>query len=141
MSSRYSYTKRRETKYGVVWQARFWHAFPIGSIYLGSYAEERMAWQAVCDWIKAGASPTKGLPDGILPKWVYRDEVGKFKVVMKQGDTCIRSGPFDSPELAFHFALQQWKFVGRKRSQFRNPFKLLTPAPTRAQSPADTLPY
>ncbi len=66
-----------------LYQARPWHPV-VGSINLGLYKNERDAWHAVQAWIQAGCDPCRGLPPGILPKWVKEID-GRFVAGDRRG--------------------------------------------------------
>lgn len=95
------------------WQARAWLPEPIGSVNLGCYREERAAWDAVRQWIRAGGDPCKGLPPGVLPKWVLRERegdkpTGRFLAVRRdRNGTRIVVGAFGTAEQAHLAARRQ----------------------------------
>jgi hypothetical protein len=49
-----------------------------GPINLGLYDNEPLAKAAIDVWVAAGARPDRGLPPGIMPKWVYQNDDGTF---------------------------------------------------------------
>lgn len=85
-----------------VYQARTWHPV-VGSVNLGCYRSESAAWQAVKTWIQAGCDPCKGLPDGVLPKWVVRD--GDSFIVKRRPGAPVVEGRFSSQEAAHRAAI------------------------------------
>ena len=76
-----------------------------GSINLGLYETEAAAHQVVTAWIRAGADPTKGLPEGVLPKYVKQVE-GGFTWDVKVAGRRLQGGLFADPADAFRDALQ-----------------------------------
>jgi hypothetical protein len=83
---------------GRKYQARVWLPAPLGSINLGLYDDERSAWHAVRQWIRAGADPCDNLPEGVLPKWVKVAPDGSFFGIAKMRFCVIRMGPFATPQ-------------------------------------------
>lgn len=77
-----------------------------GSINLGLYETEAAAHQVVTTWIRAGADPTKGLPPGVLPKYVKRVE-GGFTWDVKVAGRRLQGGLFADAAEAFHDALRE----------------------------------
>jgi hypothetical protein len=134
--NQFKYVKRvRTMRHGYRWQARAWLSLPIGSVNLGYHPTEQDAWEAVSSWIKAGGDPVRGLPEGILPKWVSQLD-GQFWAILRQGKRRVKLGPFDDPAMAFEAALQCWQHGGMWTKQIGNPFYLIKPPQdaTRCQS-------
>lgn len=105
----YLYVRQVRTPHGRwLFQARAWLPLPLGSIHLGLYDTERAAWGVVRAWIKAGADPVHGLPDGVLPKWVRRLRDGTFLAVRRdrRGER-LPLGVFPTAEAA-HAAARDW---------------------------------
>ena len=125
-NNRYRYVKRRPTKHGARWQARAWMAYPLGCIYLGSFDTEREAWECVIQWVRRGADPVRDLPEGCLPKWVYRCE-GGYLAKMRQDRLQVQLGPYPTPEAAFLAALQCWEYRGWSGVNEASPFRLVDP--------------
>lgn len=125
-SNRYRYVKRRPTQSGARWQARAWMPYPIGNLYLGSFVEEREAWECVIQWVRRGADPVRDLPEGCLPKWVYRCQ-GGFIVKIRQKKTRVLLGPFPTAETAFLAALHCWEYRGWAAVGGSSPFRLVDP--------------
>ncbi len=78
---RYSHKYVRLISGKNLFQARAWHP-TVGSVHLGCYRSESDAWAAVQGWIRAGCDPCRGLPEGVLPKWVQREGDG-FRVIVR----------------------------------------------------------
>lgn len=89
-----------------VYQARAWHPV-VGSVNLGCYGSESAAWAAVKTWIRAGCDPCRGLPDGVLPKWVVRD--GDVFIVKRRPGVPVVAGRYASPEAAHRAAIERFK--------------------------------
>lgn len=87
---------------GRKYQARVWLPAPLGSVNLGLYDDEAPAWRAVRAWIAAGADPCRGLPPGVLPKWVRDDGRGGFLGRRATAEGFSLAGPFPTPEEAHH---------------------------------------
>lgn len=101
---RYRYVRRPTGSH--LYQARVY--LPVdkgGSINLGLYETESAAHQVVTAWIRAGADPTKGLPAGVLPKYVKAVE-GGFTWGVVLGGKRLGGELFATVEGAFHAALQ-----------------------------------
>jgi hypothetical protein len=91
-----------------LYQARIWHPV-VGSINLGLYDTDTAAAQVVRNWINAGCDPCRGLPEGVLPKWVklvegqfYGSFAGRRAIASKHPDDV---GPFATAEEA-HAAMR-----------------------------------
>jgi hypothetical protein len=108
--SHYLYVRSVRGKTGTyVWQARPFYNAVVGHVNLGCYREERAAWEAVRVWVRAGADPCRGLPPGVLPKWVVRrPQDGRYDAIRRtKGGTrvLVPGGPWSTPEAAFTAAL------------------------------------
>ena len=90
---------------GWKYQARAWLPEPLGSINIGLHNSEREAWIAVKAWLKAGGNPLKGLPQGVMPKWVRKTKRGRFVGRLKGAEGVVLIGPFRSPEEAHRAVL------------------------------------
>jgi hypothetical protein len=91
----YLYVRRVK---GFKYQARVWLPMPLGSINLGLYNSEREAWMAFKAWLKAGGDPVKGLPAGVLPKWVRRTTRSRFLGRLRTLEGVVLVGPFATAE-------------------------------------------
>ena len=105
---------------GFKYQARAWLPSPLGSINIGLHPSEREAWMAVKAWLKAGGNPLKGLPAGVLPKWVRRTNRGRFLGRLKGADGVVVIGPFRTPEEAHRAVLASF---AEGRPDFRRYFQ------------------
>lgn len=108
--SRYPYVRSVRGKTGTyVWQARPFLNATVGHVNLGCYHEERAAWEAIRRWVRAGADPCRGLPPGVLPKWVVRrPQDGRYDALRRRrGGTrvSVPGGPWATPGAAFAAAL------------------------------------
>jgi hypothetical protein len=111
--SAFRYVRQVRGRSGIwVWQARAWLPLPIGSVNLGCYREERIAWEAVKRWIRSGADPVRDLPAGVLPKWVRRERdaggraTGRYVAEFRSGSgRRDRLGVYKTPHEAFEAAL------------------------------------
>lgn len=108
----YKYVRKRRRK----WEARVWISQVIGHIELGYYETRSAAWQVIRVWMKAGCHPARGLPAGILPKWVVRNGDG-FSVRMRFAGREVTGGPlvrvFATAEEAFAGAEAQVEWIRR----------------------------
>jgi hypothetical protein len=105
------------------YQARVWPGSRdrlYGSINLGLYETEAAAQAAIREWVKAGCHPARGLPPGILPKWVTRGPGGlrwserrireweengrKYWTRLRFLGLKLDAGPFRTAEEAFEAA-------------------------------------
>lgn len=93
-----------------LYQARAWHPV-VGSVNLGLYREERAAWAAVKAWIQAGCDPCRGLPPGVLPKWVMRD--GAEFIVIARKSLRVVPGRFADPVDCHRAAVEHFAAKGR----------------------------
>ena len=101
---RYRYVRRPTGSR--LYQARVY--LPVekgGSINLGLYETEAAAHQVVTAWIRAGADPTKGLPPGVLPKYVKSVEDG-FTWTVTLGGRRLGGEVFATAREAFYAALE-----------------------------------
>ncbi len=103
--SYYLYVRSVRGKTGTyVWQARPFLNETVGHVNLGCYRDERAAWEAVRLWVRAGADPCRGLPPGVLPKWVVRLSSGRFGAARRTAGGSrvpVPGGPWGTPEAAF----------------------------------------
>lgn len=103
---RYAHKYVRLVSGSQLYQARAWHPV-VGSVNLGLYPEEHAAWAAVKAWIKAGCDPCRGLPDGVLPKWVKSDGDG-YRVIARKKLLHV-PGKFATPEEAHRAARERYR--------------------------------
>ena len=104
--SRYLFVRRLRKGILRVWQARTWLPEPLGSINLGIHEDEWSAHRAVQAWIRAGADPCRGLPDGVLPKWVRLSPDGTFTGWVRLAGELVERGPFPTAEDA-HIVMRE----------------------------------
>ena len=93
---RYKYVRR----VGLMYQARVYLPLPVGSVNVGLYATESAAHLAVQAWLRSGADPRRGLPGGVLPKWVHADG-DAFRWRVRLRGEWHGGGPFDTAAAAF----------------------------------------
>jgi len=99
--SYYLYFRSVRDKTGTyVWQARPFLNETVGHVNLGCYRDERAAWEAVRLWVRAGADPCRGLPPGVLPKWVVRLPGSRFGAARRTAGGSrvpVPGGPWATP--------------------------------------------
>lgn len=102
---RYSHKYVRLVSGTQLYQARVWHPV-VGSVNLGLYRDEHAAWLAVKVWVQAGCNPCRGMPEGVLPKWVERDGEG-YRVIVRKDMERV-PGWFERPEDAHRAACERY---------------------------------
>jgi hypothetical protein len=116
-------------KRGNRWHVRVWMPHPVCTIWLGSYTSEREGWQVMMGWLKAGGCAYRGLPAGVLPKWVVRVGEGyRACICLSRLNVPVWRSEviYSDPAEAHLAALARWRFVGWNcKRKSASPYRLM----------------